>query len=78
MKFPPVISDWVPNWTAPIGKLGSHRRQTVDAIVNVFHRLAAGGYETTKWRCPTRVVILASLTKIRSSPAKLTFQSYSV
>ncbi len=24
---------------------GSHRRQTVDATVNVFHRLAADGYE---------------------------------
>ncbi len=35
----------IPNWTTPLGKLGSHRRQTVDAIVNVFHRLAADGYE---------------------------------
>ncbi len=25
---------------------GSHRRQTVDAIVDVFHRLAADGYES--------------------------------
>ncbi len=38
----------------------SHRRQTVDARVHVFHRLAADGYEyfatpnreTAKWRCP--------------------------
>ncbi len=33
------------NWTAPLDKLGSHRRQTVDAKVNVFHRLAADGYD---------------------------------
>ncbi len=28
-----------------LGKLCSHRHQTVDALVNVFHRLAAGGYK---------------------------------
>ncbi len=37
--------NWALNWTAPLGKRGSHRRQTVDAIVNDFHRLAADGYE---------------------------------
>ncbi len=28
-----------------VGELGSHRRQTVEAIVGIFHRLAADGYE---------------------------------
>ncbi len=27
---------------------GSHRRQTVDALVNALHRLAADGYETSR------------------------------
>ncbi len=30
---------------ASLGKLCSHRRQTVDALVDAFHRLAADGYE---------------------------------
>ncbi len=33
------------SWKAPLGKLCSHRRQTVDALLDAFHRLAADGYE---------------------------------
>ncbi len=51
-----IVCGCVPKHDGP----GSHRRQTVDALVNIFHRLAADGYENfrsqiaqaNKRRCP--------------------------
>ncbi len=56
------------SWTAPLGKLSSHRRQTVDGKVNVSHRLAAVATDTAaskiaqgaEWRCPIRLLAQAT------------------
>ncbi len=75
----------MPSWTAPLGKLGSHRRQTVDAIVKVFHRLAADGYETsrrqiaqaTKWRCPARECGCAAAACVCPAKERQPFSEFS-
>ncbi len=41
-----TVSQRIAKFLARAEGLGSHRRQTVESPVSVFHRLAASGYET--------------------------------
>ncbi len=52
-----VARRWTSRRPSPDGGLVATRRQTVDAITDAFHRLAADGYENfAKPKLPSAVV----------------------